>query len=103
MEELTDERRKRIEETIHSISVQELKSLGEGLFPQVDHPWREKFFNFITENSGCTFDHAVTHDGVHILYCREKERGMWFTPGSGMGPLQSKGLGILKEIVAGKS
>ena len=103
MDELTNERRKAIEQTIHTISLPELKALGEGLFPQADHPWREKFFNFLNDNSGATFDHALTHDGVHIIYCREKDRGIWFTPGSGMGPLQAKGLGILKEIVAGKS
>ena len=103
MDELTNERRKSIEETIHSISVEELRALGDRLFPQVDHPWREKFLNFLTENSAATFDHAVTHDGVHVIYCREKDKGIWFTPGSGIGPLQSKGLGILKEIVAGKS
>ena len=73
--------------------------LGEGLFPFIDHPWREKFFNFLTENSDAPFHHATTHDGVHIIYCHAKERGIWFLPGSGMGPLQPKGLKILKEIV----
>jgi hypothetical protein len=102
MDEITEARRKSIAETIKTISVEELKGLGEGLFPYHDHPWRAKFFDFIAENSGATFHHAVTHDRVHIIYCQGVDKGMWFTPGSGMGPLQAKGLKILKEIVEGK-
>jgi hypothetical protein len=98
-EEIIKERRKAIEETIHTITTEELKGLGEGLFPWVDHPWRKRFFQFVGENAASTFYHATTNDGVHILYCHDKDNGMWFLPGSGMGPLQPKGLGILKEIV----
>jgi hypothetical protein len=102
MEEVTEERRKAIAASIRTISVEELKTLGERLFPLIDHPWREKFFGFIAENAGDTFHHATTHDHVQIIYCRAKEKGMWFLPGTGMGPMQAKGLGILKQIVEGR-
>ena len=101
MDDLTNERCKAIAETIKPIGIEELKALGEGLFPYVDHPWREKFFTFLSENSGATFHHAVTDDRIHFIYCHAKDKGMWFA-GNGMGPLQSKGLKILKEIVEGK-
>ena len=99
MDELTEARRDAVADSIHTISAEELKALGEGLFPYVEHPWREKFFNFIAENPGATFHHATTHDRIHIIYCHAKEKGMWFVPGSGMGPMQPKGLAILKQIV----
>jgi hypothetical protein len=99
MEEIDEARRKAIAKSIRTISVEELKLLGEKLFPHLDHPWREKFFSFITENSGATFHHAVTHDQVQIIYCPNREKGMWFLPGTGMGPLGSKGLLTLKQIV----
>jgi hypothetical protein len=98
IDNLTDARRKAIEESIHTISVEELKKLTEGLFPSADHPWRETVFRFIDENSDATFHHAVTHDRIHIIYCGAKDRGMWFRPGSAVGPLQPKGLAILKDI-----
>ncbi len=98
LDSIDDARRKSIQSTIHEISIEELKSLGEGLFPYHDHPWRETFFGFIAENTGATFYHATTHDRYHVLYCRDKERGMWFLPGSGMGPLQEKGLKAMKEL-----
>ena len=101
MDDITEARRKAISDSIHPISVEELKSLGEGLFPSIDHPWREKFFNFIAENPSAIFHHATTHDHIHIIYCQGADKGMWFMPGSGMGPLQAKGLGILKAIVEG--
>jgi hypothetical protein len=101
MDEVTEGRRKAIAESIQPIGVEELKALGEGLFPYVDHPWRDKFFSFLDENAGATFHHATTDDQVHVIYCRAKERGMWFKPGSGMGPMQPKGLAILKGIVEG--
>lgn len=102
MDELNQERRKGIAASIRTISVEELKTLGERLFPFVGDPWRDKFFDFIAENPGATFHHAMTHDGVQIIYCHAKEKGMWFMPGTGMGPMQPKGLVALKQIVEGK-
>lgn len=99
MEEVTEARRKALAETVHTISVEELKALGEGLFPFIDHPWRTKFFDFITEHADATFHHATADERIHIIYCAAEGKGMWFRPGSGMGPLQEKGLQIMKEIV----
>jgi len=101
-DEITEARRKAIADTIRPISIEELKPLGEGLFPNIDHPWRTTFFDFIKQNADATFHHAVTSDRIHIIYCHAKDKGMWFMPGSGMGPMQAKGLKILKEIVEGK-
>jgi hypothetical protein len=101
MDEITEARRKAIAESIETISIEDLKALGEGLFAYPEHPWREKFFGFITENSGATFHHAMTNDRIHIIYCADKDRGIWFLPGSGMGPMQPKGLAIMKRIVEG--
>jgi len=102
MEEITGARRKAIAETIKTIDVEELKSLGEELFPYFDHPWRAKFFDFVKENASSSFYHATTNDRLHFIYCHGPNKGMWYLPGSGMGPLQPKGLKILKEIVEGK-
>ena len=82
LETLDEDRRKAIAKTIRNISVEELKKLGEGLFKYADDPWREAFFRFIADNAGATFQHAVTSDGVNILYCRDKDKGIWFLPGS---------------------
>jgi hypothetical protein len=71
------------------------------LFRYADDPWREGFFRFIAENPGATFHHAVTSDGVNIVYCRDQDKGRWFLPGSGMGPLQATGRQIMKEMIAG--
>lgn len=99
MESITEARRKAFAESIHKVTVEQLKELGEQLFPFLDHPWRETYFNFISENSDATFYHAVTPDRIHVIYCHEKEKGMWFMPGKAKGPLQPKGLRIFKEIV----
>src|SRR4249919_3650170 len=99
MDEINDARRKAIAASIRTISPEELKAIGERIFPMVDHPWREKFFTFISENSGATFYHGTTDDGVEMVYCHAKEKGMWFMPGTGMGPIQAQGLKALKQIV----
>ena len=101
METLTKDRRKSIAKSIRTISVEELKKLGDELFRFVDDPWREAFFGFIAENKGSTFHHAVTSDGVNIVYCRDKDKGIWFLPGAGKGPLQANGRQIMKEIIEG--
>jgi hypothetical protein len=101
LENLDKERRKAIAKSIRTISVEELKKLGGELFRYSDDPWREAFFRFIAENPGATFHHAVTSDGVNILYCRDQDKGMWFLPGTGMGPLQTTGRQIMKDMIAG--
>ena len=103
MDELTEARRKAIADNIHPISVDDLKILGEELFPSSDHPWRVTFFNFIHEHAGAAFYHAITDDRIHIIYCHGADKGMWFSAGGGMGPLQEKGLKIMKEIVDRKA
>jgi hypothetical protein len=102
IEEINKARRKAIAASIRTISVEELKALGERLFPFIDDPWQERFFEFISEYSGATFYHAATHDGVELIYCHGKEKGVWFMPGTGMGPMQPKGLTALKQIVEGR-
>ena len=52
IESITDARRKAIEQTIEPIGIDELKSLGEKLFPFLDHPWRNTYFQFLEDNSG---------------------------------------------------
>lgn len=101
MEELTDERRKALEKSIHTVSIEGLKALGEEMFPHFDHPWRTTYLNFITENAGSTFHHATTRDGIHIIYCNDKDQGMWFIPGRGRGPLQETGRRVMKAIIEG--
>jgi hypothetical protein len=101
LENLDKERRKAIAKSVRTISVEELKKIGEEIFPYADDPWREAFFRFIAENSGATFHYAVTSDGVHIVYCRDKDKGMWFLPGTGKGPLQARGRKIMTEIIQG--
>ena len=102
MNSITEGRRKSIAKSITTISAEKMKAIGEEIFPYHDDPWREKFFDFIKENAGATFHHATTAEGIQMLYCRDKNKGIWFMPQTGMGPLQAEGLGILKEIVGGK-
>ena len=98
---LDKERRKAIAKSIRTVSIEELKKIGEEIFPSPDDHWRDAFFRFVAENSGATFHHAVTSDGVHIVYCRDKDKGMWFLPGTGKGPLQARGRKIMTEIIEG--
>jgi hypothetical protein len=101
LENLDKERRKALAKSVRTISVEELKALGEEIFRYADDPWRDTFFKFIADNRGSTFHHAIASDGVNIIYCRDQDKGMWFLPGSGMGPLQATGRKIMKEIIAG--
>ena len=39
------------------------------------------------------------NDQVEIIYCPDKEKGLWFLRRGGAGPLQPKGLQLMKGIV----
>jgi hypothetical protein len=101
LENLDKERRKAIAQSLRTINPEELKKIGEEIFRYADDPWREAFFRFIANNRGATFHHAITSDGVNIVYCRDHDKGMWFLPGSGMGPLQTTGKKVMKEMIEG--
>ena len=103
LETLTKERRKAIAKSIRTVDTEELKKIGEESFRYAEDPWRQAFFRFIAENPGATFHHAVTSDNVNIVYCRDKDKGMWFLPGSGMGPLQARGKKVMKEMIEARS
>ena len=101
LETLTKQRRVALAKSIRSLGTDEMKQLGEKLFPFSGDPWREKFFQFITDNVSATYHHAVTHDGVNLVYCRQKDKGIWFLPGQGMGPLQARGRETMWELIEG--
>jgi hypothetical protein len=97
--EIMESRRHAVEESLRIISVDELKGLSDELFPYADHPWLETFLNVVSDPTSGTFHYAVTDDRIQILYCHDKEIGMWFVRGSGKGPLEPEELNIMKEIV----
>jgi hypothetical protein len=100
LEEIMEARRQAVEKSLRTISVAELKALTDELFPYIDHPWLEKFSSVINDPSSGTMRHAIVDDRVHVLYCHDKDIGMWFIPGIGKGPLEPVHLKIMKEIVA---
>lgn len=100
-ESITEERRKSIAQSIRSISLGEVKKMSQQLFKNADDPWRDAFNQFLAENPSATFHHALTSDGVNILYCPDKDRGIWFVPGTGLGILQEWGRRTMKAAPPG--
>jgi hypothetical protein len=47
-----------------------------------------------------SFYRAVTQEGAIILYCPGDETGVWFLPGSGMGPLPEEAKRHMREAKA---
>jgi hypothetical protein len=98
-EAIDNERRKAITKSIRIISVEELKKLGEEIFDSPDRPWRQTFLSVVTENSGTTFYHASAGEGVIVLYSRDDDKGLWYLPGSGVGPLSEGGRQLMREAI----
>ena len=97
---IDSERRKAIAKSIRIISVEELKKLGEEMFDDPDRPWRQTFLQFIAEHPGATFYHASAGEGVIFVYSRDGDKGLWYLPGSGLGPLSEDGRRLMKEAIA---
>jgi hypothetical protein len=100
LENRDKERRKAIAKSIRVISVEELKKLGEEIFDEPDRPWRQTFLQLIAEHPGATFYQASAGEGVIFLYARDEDKGLWYLPGSGIGPLSVAGRQIMKEAIA---
>lgn len=101
IKEVMESRRRAVEESLHTISAEELRALTDELFPFADHPWLEKFLEVVNDPANGTFHHALVDHRIHILYCHDKDVGMWFIRGVGMGPLQPEQLEIMKDVVVG--
>ena len=99
-EAIDNARRKAIAKSIRIISVDELKKLGEEIFDSPDRPWRETFLSVVTENPGGTFYHASAGGGVIFLYSHDNDKGLWYLPGSGLGPLPEEARQLIKEAIA---
>jgi hypothetical protein len=102
IKEVMESQRHAVEESLHAISAAELKALTEELFPYVEHPWLEKFLEVVNAPASGMFHHAVADNHIEVLYCHDKNVGMWFIRGLGRGPLQPQELNIMKEIVEAK-
>jgi hypothetical protein len=100
VETINKDRRKAITKSIRIISIEELKKLGQEIFDSPDRPWRETFLRLIEENPGGTFHHADAGEGVIFLYSRDADKGLWYLPGSGIGPLSEAGRRMMKEAIA---
>lgn len=98
-ESLRKERHEAVAKSVRTINAEELKKLGDQLFPNSGDPWRTTFFQFVADHPGETFHHAVTSDGVTLLYSRGQDRGLWFVAGTGMGPLPERGRALMKEVI----
>jgi len=103
IKEATESRRIAVEKSLRMITVPELKALGTILFPSTDNPWSETFSYVIEDPRSGSIYHATTEDHVEVLYCRDRDIGMWYIPGVGKGPLQTDQLRMIKEIVAARS
>jgi hypothetical protein len=99
VEGIDNERREAIAKSIRTISVEELKKLGEEIFDEPDRPWRQTFLSLIAENPDAKFHHASAGEGLIFLYIRDKDKGLWYLPGSGVGPLSVAGRQIMKEAI----
>lgn len=102
-EELWEERRKAVQESLEPISVEQLRKVAkahEGEF--VDDPWRDQFLRLIEEQAQASFYSAVPQQDVVVYYCREAEFGVWILIGSGMGPLDANGERLMKEAIANR-
>ena len=100
IDSIDEERRKSIAKSIRPVTTEELKKLGDEVFHDIDDPGRETFFRFIEEHSHATIHYATSTDGVHFIYCRDGDRGMWFLPGSGKGILSATGRQMMRDAIA---
>lgn len=95
-----ENRRTMAKKTLHPVTLDELKKLGEERFPIVTDPWCTRYQEFLTQHSGGSFFRGDVPGNVEVIYCRDSGKGVWFMPGRAMGIIQSKGLEMLAELTA---
>lgn len=97
---ILEDRRKAVKESLKEIGVEDLRKMQ--IFPYQGHPREEMFSQFLEENAAGPFYHAMTHEGIHVIYSYGAGKGIWYQPGVSIGIIQPRGLAALKEIVEQK-
>ena len=97
---VSEERRKAIHRSLETKSLVDLQQLVKELSDFEGDPSRENFLSVIEAHPEASFYRAVTQEGAIILYCPGEDTGVWFLPGSGMGPLPEEAKRHMKEAMA---
>ena len=101
-EELWEERRKGVAESLRPISINELViTLKQHEEEFVGDPWRDEFVRLIQELPYASFYLAIPQKDIVVYYCRDADFGVWVLPGSGSGPLDETGKRVMKEAIDG--
>jgi hypothetical protein len=101
-DELLEERRKGIQESLQAISIAELKKIVKQHEEEfVDDPWRDEFLRLIETQPHAAFYQALPQKDVVAYYCRDADFGVWVVSNSGMGPLDDNGKRLMKEAIEG--
>ena len=100
METVSEERRKALQNSLQSMSLAELRNIVKELSDFEGDPWQENFLHLIQAHPEESFYRAATQEGAIILYCPGEDTGVWFLPGSGMGPLPEEAKRHMKEAIA---
>lgn len=100
--ELLKERRQGIQQSLRSISIEELNKIAKQHEDEfVGDPWREEFLRLMAEHPHASFYHAVPQKDIEVLYCRDEDFGLWVVPGTGSGPLTEQNKRLMKEAIEG--
>src|SRR4029450_9431035 len=97
---VSEERRKAIQGFLETMSLVDLQQIVKELSDFEGDPWRENFVGVIEAHPEASFYRAVTQEGAIIFYCPGDDTGLWFLPGSGMGPLPEEAKRHMKEAIA---
>ena len=100
MQRVSEELRKAIQESMQRIPVAELRKIVEELSEFEGDPMHQKLREIIQTHPEDSFYRAVTQEGAIILYCPGENTGVWFLPGSGMGPLPEEAERHMRQAMA---
>lgn len=101
-EELWEERRKAVAESLRPVSLEELSvTLKQHEDEFVGDPWRDEFERLVREQPHAIYYLAIPETGIVVYYCRDTDFGVWVVPGSGSGPLDETGKRVMKEAIEG--
>jgi hypothetical protein len=101
-EELWEERRKSVHDSLATITVDELKKIVKEHEEEfVENPARDEFLRLMAEQPQASYYTAVPQKDVVVYYCRDAEFGVWVVAGSGIGHLDAHGKRLMKEAMEG--
>lgn len=100
-EELREERLKAVQESLESISMDDIQKIAKEHQDELADEWRAEFLRLMTQKPLGNVYRAVPQKNATVYYRRDADFGVWVLASGAIGPLDDSDKRLMKQAIDG--